>query len=151
MLAALRPALRSLARAPGFVAAAVVTLALGIGATTAIFSVVDTMLLRPLPYRDADRLATVWSHLSDATAQGPPSYADFEDWRRGTTAPGGRVEGMAFARSEGLLLRGSESAASVNVAFVSEGFFTLLGGRPLLGRTFAPEEERPGAPRVLVL
>ena len=144
-------ALRSLRRAPGFTLAAVVTLALGIGATTSIFSVVDAMLLRPLPYADADRLVAVWAHQSDPTADGPPSFADFDDWRRTTTAPGGRVEGMAFARSESLLLRGEESAVAVNTAFVSEGFFGVLGGRPLLGRTFAPEEERPGAPGVIVL
>src|SRR5688500_2818328 len=108
MLADLRSALRALRGAKGFVLAAVVTLALGVGATTAIFSVVDAMLLRPLPYADADRLVTVWSHLDDPTAEMPPSYADFEDWRRVLTASG-RVEGMAFARSEGLLLRGDES------------------------------------------
>jgi hypothetical protein len=151
MLADLASALRALRRAPGFVAAAVLTLALGIGATTAIFTVVDGMLLRPLPYGDAVRLVTVWSHATQPTAQTPPSYPDFADWRRSVSGPGRPFVDLGFARSEGLLLRGTESAADVNVAFVSDGFLRVLDGRPLLGRTFRAEEERPGGPRVIVL
>ncbi|MBV9881076.1 MAG: ABC transporter permease [Gemmatirosa sp.] len=151
MLADLRTAVRALRRAPGFVVAAVVTLALGIGATTAIFSVVDAMLLRPLPYAHAQQLVTLWSHQGDARAEGPPSYPDFTDWRDALTGAGRPFAGLAIARSEGLLLRGSESAASVNIAVVSDGFFGVLGGRPLLGRTFTAAEERADAPRVIVL
>ncbi|AHG87816.1 permease [Gemmatirosa kalamazoonensis] len=143
-------ALRSLRRAPGFLTAVVLTLALGIGATTAIFTVVDAMLLRPLPYRDAARLVAVWANpANDATIPTPASYPDFADWR--AALGGRRFDDVAFARSEGLLLRGTESAVSLNVAYVSDGFFRVLGGRPLLGRTFRPDEERAGAPHVIVL
>ena len=151
MLADLRHALRTLRRAPGFALTAVVTLALGIGATTSIFGVVDAMLLRPLPYEAAERLVTVWSNREDPTLEVPPSYADFADWRRDASGPGRPIEDVALARSESLLLRGRESAVDVNVAFVSEGFLRLLGGRPLHGRGFTPDEERPGGPRVIVL
>ncbi|HZF68662.1 MAG TPA: hypothetical protein VEZ47_11525, partial [Gemmatirosa sp.] len=113
MRADLRYALRTLRRAPGFVLAAVATLALGIGATTAIFSVVDAMLLRPLPYDAAERLVTVWSDRDDPTLEVPPSYADFEDWRREASGPGRPLAAIALARSEGLLLRGRESAQEV--------------------------------------
>lgn len=81
MLSDLRQAIHSLRRSPGFVLAAVTTLSLGIGTTTAI-SVVDAMLLRPLPYRAAEQLVTVWSHRDDPTADIPPSFEDFDDWRR---------------------------------------------------------------------
>jgi putative ABC transport system permease protein len=151
MLSDLRLALRALRRTPGFVAAAVLTLGLGIGATTAIFSVVDATLLRPLPYRDAEQLVTLWSHREDPTAEIPPSYADFEDWRRGAAGPGRRVQDMAFARSESLLLRGGDGARMVNTAFVSDGFFRTVGGRPLLGRTVTADEERAGGARTIVL
>ncbi len=151
MLSDLRLALRTLRRTPGFVAAAVLTLGIGIGDTTAIFSVVDAMLLRPLPYRDAAQLVTLWSHREDPTAEIPPSYADFDDWRRAAAGPGRRVQDMAFARSESLLLRGGDGAAMVNTAFVSDGFFRTLGGRPLLGRTFTADEERAGGTRAIVL
>src|SRR5689334_20934066 len=129
--------LRSLRRAPGFVLAVVLTLALGIGAATSIFSVVDAMLLRPLPYGDAGRLVAVWANpANNAAVTAPASYPDFADWRAALAGPGRRFDDVAFVRSEGLLLRGGESATSLNVAYVSDGFFRLLGGRPLLGRTF---------------
>jgi predicted permease len=145
-------ALRSLRRAPGFVLAVVLTLALGIGAATAIFSVVDAMLLRPLPYRDADRLVAVWANpTNNAALTAPASYPDFADWRASLAGPAKRLDDVAFVRSEGLLLRGGEGAVSLNVAYVSDGFFRLLGGRPLLGRTFTADEERAGAPHVIVL
>lgn len=151
MLADLASALRALRRAPAFVATAVLTLALGIGATTAIFTVVDGMLLRPLPYRDGERLVAVWTDPGDAQGTIPPSYPDFVDWRAAVAGTGQPFADIAYVRSEGLLLRGAESAASVNVAYVSDGFFGVLGGPPLLGRTFRPDEERADGPPVIVL
>jgi putative ABC transport system permease protein len=148
----LRAAVRALRRSPGFVLAAAVALAVGIGATTAIFSVVDALLLRPMPYARGDALAVVWADVpQDRTLEMPPSYPDFVDWRAALVRPGGPLTGLAFARSHDQLLRGPESAVQVNTALVSDGFFGVLGGRPLLGRTLRPDDERPGAPRVVVL
>ena len=150
MLSDLRLAVRSLRKAPGFVLAAVVALALGIGANTAVFSVVDGVLLRPLGYTDPERLVLLYARHPQQGELNSPSYLDFLDWRE-ASAGGGALEGMAFLRSETLLLRRTEGALRINGAHVSEGFFPLLGTKPLLGRTFTPGEERPGGPPVLVL
>jgi putative ABC transport system permease protein len=144
----LRYALRSLRRSPSFALAAVVALGLGIGATTAVFSVVDGVLLRPLGYAEPDRLVVVYARHPQQGDFYSPSYPDFRDWRG---QAGDVFDGMAFLRSESLLLRGTDGAQRLNGAHVSEGFFAVLGTRPLLGRAFLPEEERPGGPRVLVL
>src|SRR5215207_2643012 len=105
----LRHALRALRAAPGFTIAAILVLALGIGATAAMFGVVDGVLLRPLPFRAPGELVVVTSS-SDRDGQGfPPSVADFEDWRRDARG----IAGMALARGEALLLRGAEGATSV--------------------------------------
>ena len=148
MLRDLSLAFRQLRRAPGFAAAAVLTLALGIGANTAAFSVVNGVLLKPLAYPDSDRLVSVYSTDPAGNPFYGPSYLDFRDLREAST---GTFEGMAFMRSGTLLLRGREGAEPVNAAHVSEGFFGVLGVRPALGRLFAPDEERPGGPRVIVL
>lgn len=148
LLRDLRIAARQLRRAPGYTVAAVLALALGIGASTAVFSVVDAVLLRPLAYPDAGRLVMLWA---SSPAQGdriPPSYPDFEDW----AAQGRDVfAGAAFADGDQLRLRGSEGTEMVIGAFVSPGFFSTLAARPLAGRTFLPGEERAGGDRVVVL
>ena len=148
MLHDLRHAFRSLAKTPGFALSAVVALALGIGANTAVFSVVNGVLLRPLGYVDPDRIVLLYATHPQQGDFNSPSYPDFRDWRE---AADGVVAGAAFLRSESLLLRRTEGAEHLNGAHVSEGFFPLLGTKPLLGRTFTPDEERPGGPRVLVL
>ena len=143
-----RYALRGLARAPGFAAAAIVTLALGIGANAAIFSVVRATLLSPLPYRDSSRLIFVWS---DMTAIGYPraplSAPELKDLRDRTTL----FEGFGSIWSTTAALTGDRDPEQLRVGLVSTNFFSLLGVDALLGRTFATEDETTDAPRTIVL
>ena len=143
----LRYALRALRGAPGFAAAAILVLALGIGATAAMFSVVDGVLLRPLPFREPARLMELTAGHPREGEGYPPSHADFVDWR--TSARG--FDGMALARGEALLLRGTDGAKALTTAHVTDGFFPVLGARMLLGRGFAPDEEGPAARKAIVL
>ena len=143
----LRQAVRALRRAPGFSLLAVAALALGIGASTATFSVVDGVLLQPLDYRRPQELVALWSEHARQGSRLPPSYPDAADWGREMRT----FSGVAFARGESAIIRGSDGAYRAGIALVSEGFFRTLGARALVGRTFAPDEERPGAPRVAVL
>lgn len=144
----LRYALRSLRRAPAFAALAVATLALGIGSSTAMFSVVDAIVLRGLPYRDAGRLAAIYE-VSDEGRIRTPSYPTFADWQTQAASFGTAVEGMAYIRGDGIKL--DDDAERRIVAYVSTGFFQLAGTRPALGRTFAAEEEAAGAANVAVI
>ena len=143
----LRQAVRTLGRAPAFTAAAVITLALGIGASTAVVSVVDGVLLRGLPYRDPAQLAWITERHADG-GERLPSYLTFRDWQA-QAADG--AAGMAFVRGETMLLRGESGPEALLSGYVTPGFFSLLGTRPLVGRTFRPDEERGGAGRVVVL
>ncbi len=137
----LRYAVRTLARSPGFTLAAVVTLALGIGANTAVFSVVEGVLLRSLPFPGAERLLLILSR------SGTSPLRAYETWRTAT----GAFDDMAAARGEQPVLVAPEGAERVTAWTVTANFFTLLGGRPILGRAFLPEEDRPGSPPVAVL
>lgn len=142
-------ALRSFARAPGYTAVVVATLALGIGATAAIFSIVNAVLLNPLPYRNAHRLVVVWERLlKDPKA--PPvfdSYADFEDWRRFSRS----FERLAPATwaTGGETLTGLGRARDVLALPVGLDFFRLLGVPPEAGRTFQPDDLNRGCTVVL--
>ena len=136
----LRFALRGLLRRPGFTAAVVATLALGIGANAAIFSVVNAVLLRPLPYADPERLVMVWGRYPDFGRTGT-SLPDFTDWRNGTT---GTFEEMAALHSAPFNLTGLGEPEQLKADRVSANFFRTLGVRPMLGRGFLPEEERTG-------
>jgi putative ABC transport system permease protein len=147
LAADLRHAARALRRAPGFSLLAVTALALGIGASTATFSVVDGVLLQPLDYDRPQELVALWSEHPRQGPRLPPSYPDAVDWGREMRA----FSGVAFARGESAVIRGPDGAYRAGIALVSEGFFRVLGARALVGRTFAPDEERPGAPRVAVL
>jgi putative ABC transport system permease protein len=137
----LRYAVRMLAARPGFTAVAVLTLALGIGANTAIFSVVRSLLLEPLPFRDPDRLVMLW----EADAENPqrmsivsmPNYADFS---RGVKA----LENTAIFEYLNFNFSGEGEAERVPGLRVSASAFTVLGVEPELGRTFTPEEDAPG-------
>ncbi|HEX5413525.1 MAG TPA: ABC transporter permease [Terriglobia bacterium] len=146
----LRFGLRQLRRNPGFTAVAVVTLALGIGANTAIFSVVNTVLLRPLPYRDADRLVTVWEYnrVRSIHHTETVSAPDFADWRAENhvfQSMGASTDGALYT------LTGSGQPLAVMGYYFSADFFHVLGTAPLIGRTFLPEEEQPGKNHVVVL
>jgi putative ABC transport system permease protein len=143
----LRYAVRWLARSPGFTLPAVLTLALGVGGATAVASVVDGVLLRPLPYPEAHRLVAVWSLTRgevEPWASSPPDFRAFRDGTKAFEALGGYYDGAA-----NLLLNGEP----VRLAAVraTAGTFQLLGVPPALGRAFRKDEERPGADRVVIL
>ena len=140
MLSDLRYALRGLRRAPGFAAAAVLTLALGIGANAAIFSVVNGVLLRPLPYADPGQLVMLYGRYPEFGRTGT-SLPDFRDWRDQT---GRSFAQLAARHGTAMILTGRGEAERVAADRVTANFFTTLGVRPLLGRAFLPEEERAG-------
>jgi putative ABC transport system permease protein len=146
LLADLRFGARMLAKTPLTTAAAVLSLALGIGGTTAIFSVFDAVLLRPLPYADPDRLVAVWASSAQFT-RGGLSPGDFFDFRRESRA----FEGMAAIRDTSMSLTGDGAPEQVRVQSVSGSFFTLLGTKAIAGRTFlAADDEQGPADRVLL-
>ena len=137
----IRYALRQLRKAPGFTLVALLTLALGIGATTALFSVVDAVMLKPLPFPNAGRLVHVESTIVATGRGGAASYPDFLDWR----ARNHVVDGMAAFDAEDFTLIGARDPEHLQGAVVSAQLFSLLGVTPELGRTFRPEEDTPGA------
>jgi predicted permease len=144
----LRYGLRMLAKNPGFTVVAVVALALGIGANSAIFSVVNTVLLRPLPYKEPDRLVMVWE---DASRHGyprdTPAAANYMDWREQNQV----FEGMAALADQSFNLTGVGEPERIDGRRASASLFPLLGVEPLLGRAFTPEEDQPGANRVVIM
>jgi putative ABC transport system permease protein len=143
-----RYAARSLRRAPGFTAAAVVTLAFGIGATTAVFSVVSATLLRPLPYHDPDRLIVLWQ---EYTSRGwgvvPVSHPNFASVTRQATT----LDGLAGIQFESVALTGVAEPEMLVGVSVTSGAFQLLGVNAAIGRTLTEADLRPGAERVVVL
>lgn len=149
----LRYALRGLGRNPGFTFVAVVALALGIGSATTIFSVVNGVLMQPLPYRAPDRLVNIWNDLGDGAQSLPAvSAADYLDYPRETTL----FEGFAAASGGGMvgasgILTGTGDPERVDVSPVSSNFFPLLGVQPMLGRQFTVEEEQFRGPNVVML
>ena len=143
-----RFALRLLARSPGFTAIANLALALGIGANTAIFSVVNWALLRPLPYRDAGRLVAVWDQLLKLDIREfPVSDANYLDYKRSNSA----FEEMAAFRYLDFNLTGSEAAERVPGMRVSANFFPILGASTAIGRTFTEDENTYGRDSVVIL
>lgn len=144
-----RFALRMLRKSPGFTAIAVITLALGIGANTAIFSIVNAVLLKPLPFPEPDRLLYVTSGFSNQKDVARPfaiSYPDFLDWRANAKS----FSGMASYHGDSFTLTGLEQPLHVDGATVSGDFFSVIGQQPFLGRGFTRDEEKPGT-RVVVL
>ena len=140
LLHELRYGLRILAKNPGFTAVAVLTLALGIGANTAMFSVLNTVVLRPLPFRDPDRLVRVGeSDLHDVPRVGEVSYPNFLDWRTENHV----FERMAAFHTGTFTLTGANEAVHVGGAVISADLFPLLGVSPTIGRSFVPEEDQP--------
>jgi predicted permease len=143
----LRFAVRGLRSRPGFTLTVLLTLALGIGANAAIFTVVDAILLKPLPYAQPDRLVHLWETFeSRVDARSEASYPDYLDWR----ARNHVFADLAGYQGGGYILGGA-TPQMVGAARVTANFFNVLGVRPLLGRTFAPGEDAPGAPRVVLL
>jgi predicted permease len=127
-------AFRMLARSPGYAAVAVLTLGLGIGANTVVFTLVDGVLMSALPYQDADRLVTLWSTNPSRGlfTRSPVSYPDFRDWRSQTAG----FEGMAVLYGHGTVLNESEGPAPIVVAAVSGDYFDVLKARTVLGLPF---------------
>ena len=139
---------RMLGKNPGFTAIAVLTLALGIGANTVIFSLINTVLLRPLPYQNADQLVTVWGYnRTQGFTTDLVSPLDFADWRSQNHV----FEGMAGSTDVTYTLTGAGEPALIIAYSFSSDYFNVLGVAPLLGRTFLPEEEQPGKSHVAVL
>ena len=139
---------RVLLKNPGFSITAVLTLALGIGANTAIFSVVNTVLLRPLPYKNADRLVTVWTYnRTRGYTTELVSPLDFQDWR----AENHVFEGLAASTDAAYTLTGSGEPVPVTAYSFSADYFRLLAVEPIVGRTFLDDEEQPGKNHVVVL
>jgi len=148
-LADLRCAARILRKNPGFTLAALVTLALGIGANTAIFSVVNAVLLQPLPFVDAGRIVLLREKRpAENVERGSVSVPDFQDWQRQAHS----FSAMAlYDWSPGFIIGGRTEPERVAGAAVTSQFFDALGVSAFLGRTFGPEQDRPGNDRVVVL
>ena len=143
----LRFAFRSLRRQPAFTAIAIITLALGIGANTAIFSVVNGVLLKPLPYRDPKQLVMVWQTIPGSDRP-LVSYPNYLDWRERQRA----FEDIAvYNPFPGFTMTGQGDAQDINGSLVSGNYFQLLGMHAALGRLIAPRDDSLGAPRVAVL
>src|SRR5690349_9440090 len=142
-----RHAARGLWRTPGFSLAVVLTLALGIGGNAAVFSVVDQLLLRPLPYPDGDRLVMVEESVAGGSSHADVSPANWLDWQRASR----RFRGFAAWQSGLFTLTGTGEPRRVFAQLVSAEFFPVLGVAPLLGRSISPDEDRPNGPRTAVI
>jgi len=143
----MRFSVRQIRRNSGFTLAVVIALALGTGANTAVFSILHTVLLRPLPYRDPDRLVTVWQENVQRQQLDKATVADFNDWKTRNRV----FDDLAFSWDAAYTLTGPGDSQSVMGYQFSANFFSLLGARPLLGRTFLPEEGTQGRDHVVVL
>jgi len=141
-------ALRMMRKSPGFTLAAILTLGLGIGANSAIFSVVNAVLLKPLPYEHGDRLVTLQQQAPRAGMLNQPfSVAEINDYR----TQGHALDGLVEYHNMNFILLGRSEPERVETGVVSWDYFDVFGVKPLFGRTFRPEDEQPGAPAVLML
>lgn len=144
----LRYATRRLAKSPGFASVAIISLALGIGASTAIFSVVSGVLIRPLPYPESDRLVRIWETIPKRSIdRNVVNAVNFLDWREGARA----FEGIAALQEIPMNIAGQGEPVSMRGLQVTSGFFSILGVKPMLGRTFTDEEGLPGRGRVVMI
>ncbi len=146
LLRDVRYAARMLAKRPGFTAVAVLTLALGIGANTAIFSVVNGVLLKSLPLPDPERLVAISETSTDSTSTSV-AYPNYLDWRARQTV----FESLAARMPAGGVLTGDGEPERITGRFVSAGFFNTLGVHPAAGRFFGEDEDKPGAPALMIL
>ena len=148
----LRYAVRSLRKSPGFTAIALLTLALGIGANTAIFSVVRGVLLEPLPFHDADRIVRLWhAHRGDAVDKGAISEPDFLDWREQSTMAESMGGYFFMDGGTGMDMTGIGDPERIATALVTDGFFETLGTPARVGRYLQPDENVPGRDRAVVI
>lgn len=153
MLSDLRFALRSLAKSPGFSLIAIATLALGIGANTAVFSVVQSALLRPLPFPRADRLVRVYESFEENGDRSGTLNLSEKSVRQWEDASGGIFEGMATATGAAVTVNSMTGEPSRNIpaARISANFLSVLGLPPALGRNFNETEDKPGGPKVAIV
>src|SRR6184192_3399080 len=151
LVADFRYGLRILLRNPGFTLAAIVVLALGIGANSAIFSIVNAVLLRPLPYQDASRIMQIWHVPPTKSFPGMSFFsvspANYLDWQSQNHS----FEKIAAYGFESFNVGGGERPEAIRGAAVAPGFFSILRVQPVLGRTFSAEEDRPGQGHVVIL
>ena len=149
LLQDIRYGMRTLAKNPGFTIVAVLTLALGIGANTAIFSVVENLLLRPLPYPQPERLVEIANTYPPQVPKAGLSPGDYADWKRQNQS---FSEMGAYAEiSKGFNLTGDGEPQRAQVGYASSDLFPMLGARVVAGRTFMPEENRAGNAPVVIL
>lgn len=146
LLQDIRYAIRSLLKSPGFAAIAILTLALGIGANTTMFSVINGVLLNPLPYPQSGQLVAIYEN-NLGVSHGPITYLNFQDWERETKT----FSAMAIYRNQDYNFTGAGHAERLTGTMVSAGFFPALGTAPVLGRTFSPHDDQVGAAPVVVL
>ena len=142
-----RYAVRTLRRNPGFTTVAAITLALGIGGNTAMFSVVHAVLVRPLPYPESDRLVRVWSTFSNEVGRGPSALPDYRAWRSGSRT----TTAMGAFHTRHYNLTGLDRPERLEGAPVTASLWTVLAVPPTAGRVFGPDAERWGRHRVVVL
>jgi predicted permease len=146
LLQDLRHALRMFLKSPGFVAIAVLTLALGIGANTALFSVVKGVLLNPLPYPHPEQVVAVYASTT-SVPRGPATYMNFLDWRRDAKT----FSSMAMYRNQDYNFIDQSESERLSGYMISSDFFSVLGVNSILGRTFQPAEDQIGAGPVVIL
>lgn len=148
LLKDIRFGVRGLVKRPGFTAIAVITLALGIGANTAIFSVVNAVLLRPLPFKDPDQLMMLWERRANSGhANLPLSGHEYAAFKERSNA----FEAITLIQPNAYALTGHGDPLMLDVGEVSTDYFRVVGVSPLLGRTFAPDEDKNGGARVVIL
>ena len=148
MLKDVRYGFRSLLKRPGATMVALITLALGIGVNTAIFSVVDSILLRPLPFRDPERVVSIWEQgLGEGVSQNEVAPANFFDLRKQTNG----FEGIGAHGPQDINLTGAGEPERLNGQLVTANVLSILGVEPALGRTFLANEDQPGQEHVVVL
>ena len=141
----IRFALRPLVKTPGFATVAILTLALGVGATTAIFSAVEAVVLRPFPYAQPDRLVFAFTHWK--IGDGDVSVGDYSDWKRRSTS----FTQLGAFRFAGITISHGDSPARVTAAYTTANIFPLYGAAPQLGRVFTADEDQPGGNDVVLL
>ena len=147
LLADCRYAIRWLVRSPGFTLAAVTSLAVGIGFNTALFSIVDALLFRPMPIERPDRMVDIYTRGSDGDTYATSSYPDFLDWKRQNEV---FQDMLGYSPAIAAVKAGDQSRMALGEV-VTGNYFQVLGVRAAVGRTLLPEDDVPGAPRAVMI